>query len=887
MNDDKINNQFEEVNDEKSIIYFDNTNKPENKFGFDVWFKAKGLDIYNAELTPYMKFGYMPWLKHDIYFNFSLLGKNIIVNNIWKYYKEDDYMHIRFDINNYLINKKIKEVKLMAIEMTINDNEKTAELIELYKLPDKKSYNGLHNIIIPFDDKLKKDSLYMIKLEYIMEDENINVVKLNDIHFLYTNGIFNDKYVDRESQDNFDNEYLPLEATIKLGNVNEIKLKSQNELLPNNVFTSQAEPLLSSVIQGRTLYTARGEKQLEVTTSLKKDYNTFQLEVPIDSNTIKIKEPSIEIESQIVNTKNNIDTSYIKEERILFKDEENPELKDEFINIELNDNKLNFDIKLYSPISSDIVNKQVSVDYYFAPIACTVSDFNKYKIGINIEGDAKKGYKMSNQYLMPSMPAIGMSSGGTDNQGGGGLYYVAGHVLFRPFLQKSVGIHCVADSRFAGPGLPGITIFPNEELSNIICKNNKEAGINFVYLNNAGAYRVRINNTDYQYARKADRPKAEDRVKWFEDEENKDGFNPRVLAFLRASNSEDYFPINFGFVLDSKTIDDSENGSLYGEVTSSGTIQNENNSLDPVVRYYPGPVKYRTLLSRLYARRPFTGTVPVHTVGDISYLDRKVKVAYPLEATISYNSENLIFNSQSLHLIIKEYQERFKDQFSIEYKNCFKVNILDGGDYNLLTINQPLIFNFDVINKYFDEYIKYQNNTSIPTYVKSCYFKKEVKPHPEYGEVWSQDYHEVNIKAPSTENIDNSALYVVTTVEENDLFSRRDVGNYKLTKLLDNYPSWPSNICMRAELDNSYKINNSEIAIYDNVNSERDKVDFTNMSLLCYDFRNDTICLNKSQYKTGLMLTWHSHTDEEMSSNLIGNQSLTGGTSIPGIFVKQ
>lgn len=649
---------------------------------FKICYKALDNASADIEIIPYMEFGILDYLKQTIHIDFSLLGSDKVTSTTWEYYKDENSMHIKFDITNNRINEDIQKVQLIFTNLENANLEKF-----VYDLPIKKSYNGRNYVIIPFNDRFIANSLYKVIVKFQFENKS-EFDEQKWIHYLYTNGVFNDLFVNSEDE-NFDTKYLTLVPTTKLDNISQmIPLFSENKLI-NNPFTSKTK---IDFIQGQTIYSAQGETELNIQVGLKNDYNTFSFTNLVPDISMQGDEkPKI-----IATTYNeyNIDSDYIEQFKAISTEKEKYN-----VSILKKENKpyLNYDINLISPITADSIQKEVSVIDYYAPVLSSLEDFSKYGMTVNIDYEETETKDLQIQ-LDTFAPAMGMSGGGHDNEGAGGLMFVCG--------QGSVGenstagtsgtypltLNCLADSDFAtgekqGRGKAGIYKFPNNYINNIIQELKPDSTIVPVLLRPTGTFLFSYKRNKYLIAEADNKFGKEDdaRVKWFE--ESTPVFKYcTFLLFVKSKDSDDYLPIPYFLVM------------------------NKINEVKDLDRYYQ-------MLAQLYAKRPFTDLVKIYTVYNIGYLNKVVSFDRTIVASVTYDSSNLLFNGTSLSKLFTNDEE--KDEKSNLLKpdtmpNCFQLE-----SNNKLNINETVTFKFDIANKYYDTYLDYKNSATIQTFVRS------------------------------------------------------------------------------------------------------------------------------------------------------------------------
>lgn len=789
------------LNSNSTSLTFTNPSNPEgtteeirnqrtDTLTFNICYKALNNSSADIEIIPYMEFGILDYLKQMIHIDFSLLGSDQITNDIWEYWKDENSMHIKFDINNNRINENIQRVQLTFKNLEDNTLEEF-----VYDLPIKKSYNGRNYVIIPFNDRFIANSLYKVIVKFQFENE-AEFDEWVCVHYLYTNGVFNDLFVNSEDE-NFDNQYLTLVPTTKLDNISQmIPLFSENKLISNS-FTSK---IPMTFIQGQTIYSAIGQTELNIQVGLKNDYNTFSFTELVPSIEMTGNEaPKI---TTTVYNEYNIDSDYIGQ----FKDvnTEKEEKCDVSIIKQNNKTYLNYDIKLISPITADSVQKEVSVTDYYAPVLSSLEDFSKYGMTVNIDYEETETKDLQIQ-LDTFAPAMGMSGGGHDNEGAGGLMFVCG--------QGSVGenstaatsgtypltLNCLADSNFAtgekqGRGKAGIYKFPNNYINNIIQELKPDSTVVPVLLRPTGTFRFVYKKGKYLIAEADNKFGKEDdaRVKWFE--ESTPVFKYcTFLLFVKSKDSEDYLPIPYFLVMD------------------------KINQVRKLDRYYQ-------LLAQLYAKRPFTDLVKIYTVYNIGYLDKVVSFDRTINASVTYNSSNLLFNGKSLSKLFTDDNNKQTDK-KLKLKNtpnCFQLESNEKLD-----IQEVVTFKFDIANKYYDTYLDYKNSATVQTFVRS----------------------ELATDVPTKKS--NSGLYIIQIGEKSQLVPVTNKDELRIYNL---------------SLDES-----GYLIAEDTANSLGA---ITNLSMFQYDERSDALCVNRSKMTSFAQIVWGCNENNSKDFMQLCNNSI-------------
>lgn len=623
--------------------------------------------VSTFKITPIMPYGgrYIA-LTNTITIDTSLFGENILEVSKWRYYKDNSQMTLQFSLINYLSTA----IDSVSIDLYSCNNLKKLE--KTIEIPKRKSYSGNFTQIIPFSDTFKKNSLYLarVNVQYKSETNPIFIDK-----WLYTNGVFNSKW--NTSELDFDQLYLPL--TFNINDSSQIRITktddSKNEALFNNKDTSY--------IKGVTKYNIESAVTLNKVLSIDNDYQSFstasKYEIKSDGGligAIKVKSDSLyntglEI-NDTINKYLNIDDNK------------------QSINFKLEDNKLisdSFTIK--NPIIADTALKTLQVTNTYHPICTTIQDYSDYNIQHN--GDT---FLMYNSFI-----GLGMSNGGTDNQGGGGIFYVQGETTLDVFNNNIVQSASSAYNASELSGTDGYTKLPAQALSNYI-SSQTESGIVPVLLVNAGTQGFYTNlqstlgedesgspinywkGTPHVFSDVQREKKSKKRVDWYQD---KQASATRLLwLFMRnsdASTGVEYVPLSNFIRLSVK--DNDIQCSIKGESTPLWKI-------------------LASLLCQLYVSG--TGeTADVYTVNNFATYK---KLAYNLEINlnISYKKPEVQIDEISLNELWETYATP-----------CLSISWEGDEVETTKTVTIPI----EIEQLYYDQYNQFYKGSKISNYVKS------------------------------------------------------------------------------------------------------------------------------------------------------------------------
>lgn len=798
----------------------------ENSITFNVVYKAKEDDIVELDIYPGVDFGYMSYLKQNSTIDLSLVGSKEIINNIWQYRRDSDKMSVKLDVYNYYSSNYIQGLSLEFYEW---DGNKFSDGKYSFEFPAQKSYSGTHTLQIPFNTEFKPNSLYKVKLSAKIkgDGDSFTTSEINT-HYMYTNGVFNDLYNSGTviENSNFDDQYLPLKLIAKLNNIG-ISLDYQNVLGENSSLAS-LKPI--NKIEGTTEYIANGSKNFTVETDFENSFNnTFTYD---QEGVIEITEDEKKGTSVLVETKKYPDQNDYNV------DLDGLDNNNERCILLISDNKLKFNIKIDSPIESDTQVKEMSVTNYFAPLVESTYDLSKYGIEL-VEPDVSdlgtgKEYVPKRISLNMTPPALGISGGGSDNQGGGGIQYVLGIASYEKKLprdpdtpkkdeneadywsRRKMFIVGADTSQTGWKG--GISQFPNEDMSKFLSENTIK-GQSFVpvTLKNSGTSKIRYKNKLYYFSGNPNHGKDDNKqIAWFQ-ENNQVSFSAMIL-FIKVFESDNYIPINHFFGI-------RDNSDEYKEEYEY--TDDETNKQITGINYlfgdkdFTGLKQYYSLLTQLYAVRPFEGTVKVYTVNKYSYTDKRVTATLPIKSTVSVFNRNIKYNNQSL---------------PSENKNCFK--IIKEGDEPEITQSQDLKWTFIINNMWEDTFDEYKASSILPSYI-----------------------NQEGVKVPDNPN--RTTIYVI-----DDQRLRPVKSSNEEIKLIS--------------LNVKYDSNNSEWLLVPNYDTKTEN--FSNLDSFIYDNRNDVMCLRQDKAFCKFPITFSSHKDGNWDRTLISGIQLykeNGVTNLP------
>lgn len=639
--------------------------------------------------TPCMPFGICKWLETTVNIDFSLLGTGTVTNDIWQYYKENSQMIVSYNLDCYLGTKQdIEYVRLYFIPckdvtqtLVTNLKEGDLENIDLnkyfyYELSKRKSYSGHYNNNIIFQNGFEENTLYLVAIilkKITQEQSTESPSSYNSlIHWMYTNGVFNSEYI-KQNNNNFDNIKLPLEYNITsspdFGNLVETYTTQESAYL-----YSEAP---STNIRGKTILSISAKQvDLNLRLGFNNNYNSFEVDqVGLVPSNIK---SYLSYSADQLNTgATNIDSDFVKivqnvdaEGKV---NDTPPTSEIDHITTSINtNNTLKLTGKFYNPISANAIERNVKVENYYAPVLHNQEDLSKY--GLYIEGGK---FKMDTTFV-----GLGMSNGGSDNQGGGTIMHVNGIVELGYSSSKLQQISASVKTGTSDGGEVGYDSLPNQEFSSYINESLGGRVIAPILLVNAGTnhFTFKYSASDYKnltFSDVGDRAKESDqRVNWFK--ETQDSSYRFLWLFIKTSNQTiiTYAPLNDFFKI--------TNLSLTDPKDTSRTL----------------PQILGSLLSQLFVRRT-SQELRRYTVNDISYFDNlieyiNIKGDVKLPGNVTETTTTIKISGVELNDLDK----------------CFSANCLQYNKLNVSNAKLNATHNIQVKNLLLDTYLEYQANTS-------------------------------------------------------------------------------------------------------------------------------------------------------------------------------
>lgn len=572
----------------------------------------------SLQVTPVLAYGRQISLTNTLSFDTSLFGSDIVNFTEWKYYKENLQMIISFAIESYLTSSN--RIKSIRFDFNpVSDIENTQKTITIEK---RKSYSGHYTQTILFGENFLENTLYKVYISIFYGELLAEKIITK---WLYTNGVFNTNWINSEATD-YDKLYLPLELTLNSNYKNNITTNSLST--SDDIYTDSNT---ESYIKGRTATTIEGDILLNNKLELKNTYNSFSTNTEADSIE-QTEKTTVTFTKQMYNTGLQV-TGEVENYLNLDTPEITTSLKENVLSIKASDSFKN-------PIIADKTKKTISVSTKYKPICSNLEELAEYNI---IKNDANV-LDMGNTYI-----GLGMSNGGTDNQGGGGIFHVQGTVDLGLSESDIIQEHADPQNPTEESGIDGYNKLPDTSLSTFIANKSDNCSIVPVLLVNAGTDRFYLLTNSLPeteiYTEQAQRPKGGNkRVEWFSDKQ-KSSYRWLWLFMKSSDSSNSYVPLsNFIRIFYDKDTKDIRTWAK----TNVKVDEEGNETFNKVITTVPNLIT--SILTQLYVTK--TGdTVDKYTVNNfVTYRNLTAIITIPIK--INYTGiPNIYIQGELLNIL--------------------------------------------------------------------------------------------------------------------------------------------------------------------------------------------------------------------------------------------
>lgn len=765
------------------------------------------IDAENSteiEIKPSLEIGNCTWLDTTLHIDPTLINSGKVISEEWRYYKNETYMDIKFSLDLYPYeDETVSQVKVVFIPHTeikyiVSEEIKDSVIYEnsnyySITLPNNESYSGIQTISAVINDKLKENSLYLVKIiaqkiKTTEKTKNYN----STIHFLYTNNMYNDAYLDYDQGSidvpNFDKLKLPVKCEFKLSKDTNYTI-TDNTKYPNLILDTQ------DTIQGKSEIELRGTIELKANLTLSEDYNTFNVK-PESLYFGKINEGDI---------KATISSESKKEWDGTEDDDNKLQLNSEFITNTTNTNII-YNITINNPIYANTELKTIQVTNYLTPIASTLSEFVNYDI---YEQDG------SLQYL-PSFFGLGISSGGSDNKGGGGNFHIKGVIDLGTETDSESGLNKLVQYAVSlyddNDYNAGYAKFPDNTLNTAIDQMKNSSPIIPVLLTFVGGNFIRVSGKNDLYYTDQDRNVSNDRKTMFQWEQA--STYRYIWFFLRTNYSNaQYVPLNAGIRI----------APTEGTVTVGGKQVKQYSYTDSMRAWI-------NILTQLYVKKQNKEELTKYSVNKINY-NKNLQVHISSTIPIYVNSDKMTTFTPTYYIGSDE-TISLNDIYNIFKYECLRIEDINTEinkfDINITkTIDDPLV----------EEFLKAQSSTpTVSTYINNPFKDKNITSVKSLSSSTSQIY---------AINFDTGELYVPN---KGDLVAIKDIDSFTENEIT-------------LKDDTFLTLSNLDLLYYDSRENNGD----------------GRLLINKSQYDTysKFNIQFSAGNDETKTSTLVSSATIS------------
>lgn len=647
------------------------------------------------KIKPSLEIGNCTWLDTTLHIDPTLINSGKVISEEWRYYKNETYIDIKFSLDLYPYeDETVEQIKVVFIPYTeikkvinISDSDIYANS-DYYSitLPSNESYSGIQTISAIINDKLKENSLYLVKIIAQKIQTTQKTKKYNStIHFLYTNNMYNDAYLDYDQgsieESNFDNLKLPFNCELKLSKDTNYTI-TDNTKYPNLILDTQDN------IQGKSEVELNGNIDLKANLTLTEDYNTFSVKPEnLQFGTINTEDIKAEVSGDFKKEWDDTDA----EDNELY-------LNSEFVTNTENTN-ITYRITINNPIYATTELKTIQVTNYLTPIASTLSEFINYDI---YEQDG------SLQYL-PSFFGLGISSGGSDNKGGGGNFHIKGVIDLGVETDSESGLNKLVQYAVSlyddNDYNAGYAKFPDNILSTAIDQMKNSAPIVPVLLTFVGGNFIRISGKDDLYYTDQNRNVSNDRKAMFQWEQ---ASTYRYIWFFLRTNysSTQYVPLNIGIRI----------------APTEGTVKIGEKQVKEY-SYTDSMKAWVNILTQLYVKKQNKEEITKYSINKINYT-KDIQLHISSTIPIYINSDKTTTFTPTYYIGSNK-TTSLNDIYAIFKYECLRIQDINTEinkfDVNITkTIEDPLVKEFlkaqsstPVVSTYINNPFKGKNITSV------------------------------------------------------------------------------------------------------------------------------------------------------------------------------
>lgn len=239
-------------------------------------------------VSPVSIYGVLKRLKKTGIIDFDNIRPNQEISDEWRYYITNDYIKIgwSYDYFNTNSDQYLTKIRFTFIDFSTNlqdlsktdiDN-KSSYYVDLIK----DYYNGSFEEVFSFDDNLKKNYIYIVRIDRFINNNGIEEKKSDPFYrLLYTGTYFNDYYSTELNYNNLQKktESLPFETSLNINIKNpssySYKIKTNND----STFTEKAPNVNDFRIISQNEITSTDQLKYVV-----KKQGTYNINLNINSN---------------------------------------------------------------------------------------------------------------------------------------------------------------------------------------------------------------------------------------------------------------------------------------------------------------------------------------------------------------------------------------------------------------------------------------------------------------------------------------------------------------------------------------------------------------------------------------------------------------------------
>lgn len=810
--------------------YFKRSDSETTSLTFDLDFNISEGSSFNLSIVPCMKYGILSQLQTEIFIDLSLLGTGVIKNNLWKYYKEESSISINWNLSvNPTDTQEVTSVQILAREF------QSQEDVVIESLENKLAYSGSITSKINFSDQFKSNTLYFCTIQINIKDTSDGSDTYTEKTIkkcLYTNGVFNQVYIDSPEKTDYDQLTPELTYQVQFtqsDNITGTQTTKVDELC--------SEQIPSQNFRGMEINSYSGQIQLTPQAGFLNSYgNSFSVDASSINVTVQNSESTIDREVNKVSTNSMFDDTQYMDIEPQVVSELSPtdsidylSTHDEYCpNVSQSGSNITIGVKgtIYNKVSADNTQGSISVTNYVTPIVYNDETASKY--GLQVSHATNGGhFYMSSEYL-----SVGISGGGVRSDGGGADYFSVGKRKITQGTDNTIG-YTAPEMITSNTSAIELTTGDIQQVT-----QNIETDLSIIPIihikvgnGNAAIQSPSVVNRSYFDYNASGSTKSNLLEKININILGNNG-NDRLNIFKQSASNLKYLTIQLFMKQQNGTIISTNNYFPIKDIYS--TLQVTNTSSMPSGATLGDVIG--SLLTQLYVKQG-TGSINGYYVNNVQYYSQvselwKTQINYQLSENGTGN--NIVkLNNYTMSQIQSQFQQwnpGAQIYNCLNVQTAFNENIQKITSSYQVTLQKPEILN---------QFLTAKNNPIIDTYVITINDQKldEICSINDYN-----IYTIYNNKLVQNHHIDGNYISKITYNPDNDrisvqysniqAFSYLDVSNLywdyrnKLLKLKDSYVNIRYKTSYRliyAAYDNPGKtkvtVNHPNIQIFKNCNT--------------------------------------------------------------------